>query len=168
MDMSVEGGTASMAGVAAKAMVCRNTAKKYCDMYDEDPAALSLYISSRGKPGPSANSSPVIDEVGMAVLIFTYSQDPSTSLLFYKQRLSAAGIYVSESTISKALLSSGMRRGMPDLHPIDKWSDDNLIRLADNLSFIKTIDPSRLCLCDEFHLDGNNVWRRKVRMNPFT
>ncbi len=57
MDMSVEGGTASMAGVAEKARVCRNTAKKYCDMYDEDLAALSLYISSGGKRGPSANSS---------------------------------------------------------------------------------------------------------------
>ena len=137
-------------------------------MYDEDPLGLSIYMVSGGKRGPSADSSPVIDEVALSILLYTYAHDPSTSLLMYKQTLSAAGVEVSESSISKALLSCGMPRGKPDLHPVDKWSDDNFIRLAEYLSFIRTIDPRRMWFFDEFHLDGNNVWRRKVRMNPFT
>ena len=109
----------SMRAIAKGARVDGKTALKYCDMYDEDPAELSAYMVSGGTRGPCEDSSPVIDEVGMAVLLLVYSLDPSTSLLRYRQELSAAGISASESTISKVLLSCGMNRGMPDLHPFD-------------------------------------------------
>ena len=161
-------GTVSMQAISEMAQVSWITAKKYCDMYDADPFELSIYMVSGGKRGPSADFTPVIDEVAMSVLLFMYSQDPSTSLLIYKQALSAAGIDVCESAITKSLLSFGMKRGMPNLHPVDKWSDDNCIRLGEYLSFIRTIDPRRMWFFDEFSIDGNNVWRRKVRMNPFT
>ena len=36
------------------------------------------------------------------------------------------------------------------------------------LSYIRTIDPRRLWFFDEFHIVGSNVWKRKVRRNPFT
>ena len=80
--------------------------------------------SGGGPPG-----SQTLDSMGIEVLMRYYEQFPSASLPLYQSELARHGYSASEATIWRVLKSHGVTRGMPNLIPMDKWSDTNFIDL---------------------------------------
>jgi len=82
------------------------------------------------------------------------------------------GTLVSESFISDWFAnrfdhSSKFKVGC--LVPLDKFKEENIARYFEYCQFIQAInDPSRLKFGDEKHLDGADLYKRKVRPNPVT
>jgi len=165
--VSSDGG--SIKDVAREVGVSESTAKKYIDLFEDIGIGglVSYYNGERGVAlgGPGAFT---LDEHAIGLFMSFYFENPSASLSSYCHFLGQWGYQVSESTMCRVLKSYGMGRGNPNLQPLDKYTEDNNIRLFEYLAFINDVCPSRLVAFDECHFDGNNVWRRKVRTNPFT
>jgi hypothetical protein len=179
-EIAVVGGDAKklrMTEVAKAAKVAYNTAKKYVDMYLEDDGyALARYVlrgngrgssSSRGNYGSRVFGVDSYDDC-IRCMLGLYYQDRTASNIMYQEALSCIGVSASESTISRVLAKYNMGKGMPDLQPADKYSDANVIKFFDYTTVIRSFDPRDLHFLDEAHVDGKNVWRRKVRRCPLT
>ena len=160
----------TMKELAKRSKVSEKTAFKYVAIYDTvGVAGLLDYMgrlredSSTGGPG-----SRTLNIIGVGLLMEYYYMNPSATLGMYQVFLGKHGFTASPSTLSRVFLSYGMRRGTPNMIPFDKWSDRNFVRLYDYIQFIKDIHWSGLVFYDECHHVGEDVFRRKVRRDPFT
>ena len=163
-------GAVNMTEVAALSGVTPPTATKYCRIYeDEGVSALITYMGRNEKEciegGPGSKT---IDGEGLGVLMKYYEGNPSAPLYMFQNAMMKEGYSLSEATLCRIFKSYGMNRGIPNLIPIDKFSDQNFVNLLEYVDFMSYIHFSRVVAFDEAHFDGSNVWRRKVRRHPVT
>lgn len=114
-----------------------------------------------------------VTEVDEEYLLFLRFTDNTRSNQSYVEELFFhTGTLVSESFISDWFANRFDHSGkfkVGCLVPLDKYKEENIARYFEYCQFIQAInDPSRLKFGDEKHLDGADLYKRKVRPNPVT
>ena len=106
------------------------------------------------------------------IIIQTFLNDPSTSLRNYVKILFLhTGTVVSKSTISRVFTHGFPFRGSmckPNLIPFDKFKPENYQKALMYMTIVSNIRPEKVKFVDEKHLEGRELWNRKVRRNIFT
>ena len=119
--------------------------------------------------GPGART---LGNVDAFVLLHLYLEEPSRSLLSYKENLFLlTGTTVSKTTINRFFLKSFPTKGglcLPNLVPLDKFKPENIIRAQEFVQIISKISLSKIKYGDEKLLKGSEVYCRKNRQNVLT
>jgi transposase len=113
-----------------------------------------------------------LSSIDIFTIFMTYLQDPSTTLRNYVKILYLqTGTVVSKSTISRFFNHGFEIRGSlckPNMIPFDKFRPENYEKALIYMTIISKIDPRRIKFGDEKHLEGSELYCRKVRKNVFT
>jgi len=114
-----------------------------------------------------------LDEDDESVLLFLRYTDPTRSNQSYVEHLFyQTGKVVSESLISDWFAHRFDHSGkfkVPDLVAMDKFKPENISKYLFHVAFVASItDWTRFKFGDEKHLDGAEIYKKKVRGDPFT
>lgn len=113
-----------------------------------------------------------LSNTDMFVLLQMYQHDPSTSLKSYAQGLMCVtGTQVHPTTIARWFLTAFEFAGTlckPNLVPFDKFRPDNFEKALAYLAIISCINPVKIKFGDEKHLEGKELYCRRVRRNVLT
>jgi hypothetical protein len=113
-----------------------------------------------------------IDQTDRFVLYSLYLEQPHRSLRSYQEWLFYfTGTWTSRPTICRYLREAyPYRAGLvkPNMVPYDKFRIDNVIKAFEYIHIILTLDPKRLVFADEKLLKGQELFMRKVRVDPMT
>lgn len=113
-----------------------------------------------------------LTDVDVFVIVHIYANDPSTTLRNYVKHLFLqTGTVVSKSTISRFFVHGFHVRGSmckPNLIPFDKFRPDNFQKALIYMHVVSSIDPRRVKFVDEKHMEGKDLWCRKVRRSIIT
>eukprot|EP00956_Cyclotella_meneghiniana_P040104 scaffold186882_cov23-Cyclotella_meneghiniana.AAC.1 len=108
----------------------------------------------------------------MFVLLQMWRNDPTTSLKMYAQGLNLiTGTVVHPSTISRWFLycfhiSGTMCR--TNMVPFDKFRPENYEKALMYMSVISVVNPGAIKFGDKKHLEGKDLYNRKVRKSVLT
>jgi hypothetical protein len=150
--------------LAVRAEVGYDFAKRVSDGYFGGDLESVISGGSRGNRERALD----VDD-GSAVVNIYYEWGPATTLTKYKLELSLlTGTDCSIATLCRFLQDMDMSPGEANLVPLDKYKDENLIRLGEYLEFVKHVPANKLYFLDEKHFDGRELWGGKVRRDPIS
>ena len=108
----------------------------------------------------------------MFVLLQMWRNDPTTSLKMYAQGLNLiTGTVVHPSTISRWFLYCFHISGTmchTNMVPFDKFRPENYEKALMYMSVISAVNPGAIKFGDEKHLEGKDLYNRKVRKSVLT
>ena len=113
-----------------------------------------------------------LDAFDRFVLLQLRTEEPSRLLSSYVHWLRKyTGTKVSKSTVSRFLLTAFQYKGClvkPNKVPYDKFRPENEARAYEFIYMLSNFTPERVKFGDEKSLKGQELYNRKVRVNPET
>jgi len=172
LDAEEQGTKINISSLSRQCKTSRATITKIRDELNEfgrvlRPEEISLKKSVQRGVGIRS-----LTDVDVFIIVQMYAYDPSTTLRNYVKFLFLqTGTVVSKSTISRFFVHGFPIRGSmckPNLIPFDKFRPANFEKALIYMHIVSCIDPKRIKFGDEKHLEGRELWCRKVRRSIFT
>ena len=158
--------------LARKCKVERKTIRKIEKELNDHGRVLSPRDISANKTVQRGAGSRSLSELDVFILLQLYHHDPSTTCKNYVKALFlVTGTIVHPTTICRffreGFAISG-RMCKTNLIPYDKFQPDNYEKALEYMMFISVLKPERIKFGDEKHLEGADLFCRKVRRNVIT
>ena len=167
-----ENGSIVISKVHEAAKVSRGTVRKIHNEMETHGRILRPEEISANKKVQRGAGSLSLSGLDMFVLMQMWKNDPSTSLKTYAQGLNLiTGTVVHPTTISRWFrhafhFSGTMCRS--NMVPFDKFRPENYEKALMYMSIISLVNPGSIKFGDEKHLEGKDLYNRKVRKSVLT
>ena len=159
----------SIAYFARNQSVSRTTSKKVLDFLQGKIVSFHEPKKTKDKRQYGKYT---LNEEDRSFLIHVYQNDPKTPISEYCNLLYMYnGKRVSRSTLCRVLkytfaYKTSMRK--TSIFPHKKYTLHNLYKINNYINFVSNLNPNRLVFTDEKPLQGNEIFRGRVRRDPIT
>lgn len=121
---------------------------------------------------PIGPGSQTVCDHELFIIMMLYYQNPSRSIRSYRDHIFLlTGNQVSLDTIHRVILGGFPYKGSrvkPNLIPLDKFKEGNVVRAYEYLTTLFTLTPEKVCFVDEKSGKAGEIYTKYVRKDPLT